>query len=80
MKSCNNTSQYQQQQRAHPAKHQLSHTTLIATDSTIDNNNKKLVLILATTTPAIDWLKATLALIPHRMQSQETCIRRPRWN
>ena len=53
---------------------------MIATDSGMDDNNKKLVLILATTISAIDWLKATLGIIPTGIQSSGTWIRKPRWN
>ena len=41
MKRRNDTSQYQQEQHAHLAKHQPSDITLIATDSGTDDNNKK---------------------------------------
>ena len=77
----NDILQYQPQQRAHPAKHQPSHTTLTATGSGMDdNNNKKPSLILATTTLTIDQLKATLATILTGIQLQGIWIRRPRWN
>ena len=72
MRRQNNISQHKQQQRAHTAKYQLSHITLIATDSGMDDSNKKPVLTLAITTSAIDRLKASLAIIPTGIQSQGT--------
>ena len=80
MRRQNDISQYQQPQRAYTAKHQPSHITRIATDSGMDDNNKKPVLMLAKTTSAIKWLKATRAIISTGIQSQGTWIRRPRWN
>ena len=80
MKCHNDTSQYQPQQRGDAAKHQPSHTTLTTTDSGADNNNYKPVLILAVKTPAIDQLKATIAIIPTGIQLLRNWIRRPRYN
>ena len=71
---------YQLQQYAYSTKYQPRHRTLTATDLGTDDNNKKPGLTPATTTPAIDLLKATLAIIPTEIQSLGTWIRRTRWN
>ena len=80
MKYQYNTSEYQQSQRAYPAKHQPNYTTLTTTDTGTKDNNKKPVLILARTTLAIDQRKATLAITPTGIQSQVTWIRGQKWN
>ena len=80
MQCRNDTSQDQQEELACLAKHQPKHTTVIVIESEMNNKNKKPVLIVATVTPAIDWLKASVAVIWTGIQSQRSWIKIRKWN